>query len=79
MAVAKKIELTTNQLFVLRYILHQVAGNENCKGMKKYIVVREFIQPNKIPRIMGQFETRDKAEAFALGHEGKGWVYEMSM
>lgn len=29
MAVAKKIELTTNQLFVLRYILHQVAGNEN--------------------------------------------------
>ena len=51
----------------------------NCKGMKKYIVVREFIQPNKIPRIMGQFETRDKAEAFALGHEGKCWVYEMSM
>ena len=47
--------------------------------MKKYIVVREFIQPNKIPRIIGQFETRDKAETFALGHEGKCWVYEMSM
>ena len=47
--------------------------------MKKYIVVREFIQPNKIPHIIGQFETRDKAEAFALGHEGKCWVYEMSM
>ena len=47
--------------------------------MKKYIVVRVFIQPNKIPRIIGQFETRDKAEAFALGYEGKCWVYEMSM
>ena len=47
--------------------------------MLKYIVVREFIQPNKIPRIMGQCETRDKAEAFALGYEGKCWVYEMSM
>ena len=47
--------------------------------MEKFIVVREFIEPNKIPRIMGQFETRDKAEAFALGHEGKCWVYEMSL
>lgn len=46
--------------------------------MKKFIVVREFIQPNKIPRIMGKFETRDKAEVFAWEHEGKCWVYEMS-
>lgn len=29
MAVAKKIELTTNQLFVLRYILHEVGENED--------------------------------------------------
>lgn len=29
MAVAKKLELTTNQLFVLRYILHVVAENED--------------------------------------------------
>lgn len=47
--------------------------------MKKYIVVREFIEPRKIPRIIGQFETRKGAETFALWHEGKCWVYEMSM
>lgn len=29
MAVAKKLELTTDQLFVLRYILHVVAENED--------------------------------------------------
>lgn len=26
--------------------------------MKKYIVVREFIDPDKEPRVIGQFETR---------------------
>lgn len=100
MAVAKKIELTANQLWVLKYILHEVASSEegangiyltpkervslrqkevNCKGMKKYIVIREFIEPNKIPRIIGQFETRLGAETFAWGNDGKCWVYEMSM
>ena len=47
--------------------------------MKKYIAAREFIQPDKIPRIIGQLETGDEAEAFALGHEGRCRVYEMSM
>ena len=47
--------------------------------MKKYIIVREFIEPNKIPRIIGQFETRQGAETFAWGSDGKCWVYEMSM
>lgn len=47
--------------------------------MKKYIVVREYIDPDKEPRVIGQFETRRGAETFAWGNDGKCWVYEMSV
>lgn len=47
--------------------------------MKKYIVVKEYINPSKNPRVIGQFDSRDEAEAFALKTMGKCWVYEMSM
>lgn len=47
--------------------------------MLKYIVVREFSEPNKKPSVVGQFETRRGAETYAWGLDGKCWVYEMSL
>lgn len=46
--------------------------------MLKYIVVREFTDPDKEPRVIGQFSERDKAEQFALHSVGICWIYEIS-
>lgn len=49
------------------------------KGMKEYIVVQEFSEPEKEPKIVAQFMERSKAEQYAWEHEGKLWVYGMYM
>ena len=48
------------------------------KGMKTYIVVQEFSEPEKEPKIIAQFNERWQAEHYAWHHEGRLWVYEMS-
>lgn len=47
MAVAKKIELTTNQLWVLKYILHEVASSEEgANGI--YLTTKERVSLGQI-------------------------------
>lgn len=46
--------------------------------MKTYIVVQEFSEPEKEPKIIAQFNKRWQAEHYACHHEGRLWVYEMS-
>ena len=48
------------------------------KGMKTYIVVQEFSEPEKEPKIIAQFNERWLAENYAWHHEGRLWVYKMS-
>lgn len=55
-----------------------VFKDEENKGMKTYIVVQEFSEPEKDPKIIAQFNERWQAEHYALHHEGRLWVYEMS-
>lgn len=44
--VAKKIELTTNQLWVLKYILHEVASAEGAFGI--YLTPKERVSLRQI-------------------------------
>ena len=47
MAVAKKIELTANQLWVLKYILHEVASSE--EGANSiYLIPKERVSLRQI-------------------------------
>lgn len=46
--------------------------------MLKYIVVREYIDPDKEPRVIGNFSDREDAETYASMTIGKCWVFEMS-
>lgn len=55
-----------------------VFKDEENKGMKTYIVVQEFSEPEKEPKIIAQFNERWQAEHYACHHEGRLWVYEMS-
>lgn len=55
-----------------------VFKDEENKGMKTYIVVQEFSEPEKEPKIIAQFNERWQAEHYAWHHEGRLWVYEMS-
>lgn len=48
------------------------------KCMKTYIVVQEFSEPEKEPKIIAQFNERWQAEHYAWHHEGRLWVYKMS-
>lgn len=51
---------------------------EENKGMKTYIVVQEFPEPEKKPKIIAQFNERRQAKHYARHHEGRLWVYERS-
>lgn len=55
-----------------------VFKDEESKGMKTYIVVQEFSEPEKEPKIIAQFNKRWQAEHYACHHKGRLWVYEMS-
>ena len=55
-----------------------VFKDEENKDMKTYIIVQEFSEPEKEPKIIAQFNKRWQAEHYACHHEGKLWVYEMS-
>lgn len=55
-----------------------VFKDEENKGMKTYIVVQEFSEPEKEPKIIAQFNKRWQAEHYACHHKGRLWVYEMS-
>ena len=55
-----------------------VFKDEENKCMKTYIVVQEFSEPEKEPKIIAQFYERWLAENYAWHHEGRLWVYEMS-
>lgn len=55
-----------------------VFKDEENKGMKTYIVVQEFSEPEKEPKIIAKFNEKWQAEHYARYHGGILWVYEMS-
>lgn len=64
------LELTKADAMVLANVIRRTA--------KTYIVVQEFSEPEKEPKIIAQFNERWQAEHYAWHHEGRLWVYEMS-